>query len=74
MAQILAIKVLGYRTVQMQPRVSQSTACVAPDQNSAAVQMKPRVRRLAPASHRIKTPQRCRWSHVAADQRLSRTG
>ena len=30
----------------MQPRVSQSTACVAPDQNSVAVLMKPRVSKL----------------------------
>nr|TKS10442.1 hypothetical protein D5086_0000082920 [Populus alba] len=55
MAQILAIKVFGQRTLQMQPRVSQSTACVAPDQNSAAVQIKPRVRRLGPESYWIKT-------------------
>jgi hypothetical protein len=58
----------------MQPRVSQSTACVAPDQNSVAVLMKPRGSRWWPESHWINTQEWSWFNHMSTDWILRRTG
>ena len=47
----------------------QIRSCVTPVQKSVTVLIMPRVRRLKPASHRIKTPQRCRLRHMSKYQR-----